>query len=189
MRTIKIQLPLISWIFILLDISLFCFQFIRVYFHPGEGRHWRATMLCLLIIIYNCISGNLSALWVHISINVAVLFLVVYLLTKKVRDVSDNSNKKVEEPPAETPDIPFQMLEITEAMAVVFLENCHLFQFTAREIDVCLLLAKGMTYTEIAETLHISNSTVDSHAQKIYKKSGVNSRVALLNKFYQKPGQ
>jgi len=184
MRTIKIQLPLISWIFILLDISIFCFQFARMYFHHDERRNWRVTLLCLLIIIYNCIAGNLLAIWVQISINVAVLLLVVYLLAKKAADIPVSSVKKL---PAGTPDVPFQMVEITEAMAAVFLENCQIHQFTVREIDVCLLLAKGMTYSEIAETLHISNSTVDSHAQKIYKKSGVNSRVTLLHKLYQNP--
>jgi DNA-binding CsgD family transcriptional regulator len=186
MRTIKIQLPFITWVFILLDIFLFCFQFIRVYFHPDERRHWRATLLCLLMIVYNCVAGNLSALWLQLTINLAIILLIIYLLSKRLPSVSVDNTKEVS---AEIQDVPFQMLEITEAMAAVFLENCRIYQFTSREIDVCLLLAKGMTYSEIAETLHISNSTVDSHTQKIYKKSGVNSRVALLNKFYQKPGQ
>lgn len=41
---------------------------------------------------------------------------------------------------------------------------------TARELDVLTGLADGMTYTEIAESLDLSLSTIRTHIQKIYRK-------------------
>ena len=46
----------------------------------------------------------------------------------------------------------------------------NLPQLTARELEVLTGLADGMTYTEIAETLDLSLSTIRTHIQKIYRK-------------------
>ncbi len=48
-----------------------------------------------------------------------------------------------------------------------------------REREVCLLLAQGMTYQQIAETLFISSKTVDYHRANIFRKLGVSSRTEL----------
>ena len=47
---------------------------------------------------------------------------------------------------------------------------------TAREVDVLRLLARGMTTSEIAETLVISAKSADHHIEHIYAKIGVNNR-------------
>ena len=46
----------------------------------------------------------------------------------------------------------------------------NLPHLTARELDVLTGLADGMTYTEIAEALDLSLSTIRTHIQKIYRK-------------------
>jgi len=47
---------------------------------------------------------------------------------------------------------------------------------TRREADVLVLLARGLSNPEIAETLTISRKTVSSHLEHIYTKIGVTTR-------------
>lgn len=51
---------------------------------------------------------------------------------------------------------------------------------TAREIDVLLLVARGATNQEVAESLHISKATVKSHLIQICNKLGVSDRTAAV---------
>ncbi len=50
---------------------------------------------------------------------------------------------------------------------------------TPREQEVATCLTKGMSNSQIADLLHISENTVKTHLKKIYAKSGVQSRVEL----------
>jgi DNA-binding NarL/FixJ family response regulator len=50
---------------------------------------------------------------------------------------------------------------------------------TARESEVALLLSEGLADREIAERLVLSNYTVSQYVKRIYRKLGVDSRVAL----------
>jgi DNA-binding NarL/FixJ family response regulator len=47
---------------------------------------------------------------------------------------------------------------------------------TARERDVLQLIAKGLSYARIADTLEMSPNTVPSYIKQIYRKLQVNSR-------------
>jgi len=58
-------------------------------------------------------------------------------------------------------------------------------KLTKREIEIVLLLRKGLTYNEIANNLFISIKTVGNHVQNIYEKTGVNNKVALLRKLFE----
>lgn len=49
-------------------------------------------------------------------------------------------------------------------------------KLTERELDVLRLLAKGMTNTDIAGTLHLSEGTVRNHISAILEKLGVSDR-------------
>jgi DNA-binding NarL/FixJ family response regulator len=49
---------------------------------------------------------------------------------------------------------------------------------TAREVEVLRLIARGLTYAQIAEQLVISPRTVDAHLRSVYDKLGVRSRHA-----------
>jgi DNA-binding NarL/FixJ family response regulator len=51
---------------------------------------------------------------------------------------------------------------------------------TAREIEVLLLVARGATNQEVAESLSISKATVKSHLIQICNKLGVSDRTAAV---------
>ena len=56
-----------------------------------------------------------------------------------------------------------------------------------REREVLELLARGYLYKEIAEALHISVPTVNSHIRRIYEKLHVRSRSQAVAKFTHIP--
>jgi len=53
-------------------------------------------------------------------------------------------------------------------------------RLTKREHEVLRLVAKGFSYQEIAESLHLSIHTVTSHIKHIYRKLAVGSRGAAV---------
>lgn len=62
------------------------------------------------------------------------------------------------------------------------------FDFSARESEVVLLLAKGRDVPFIAETLFISKNTVRTHIKNIYRKTGAHTRQELLSAIEQVRG-
>jgi HD-GYP domain-containing protein (c-di-GMP phosphodiesterase class II) len=54
----------------------------------------------------------------------------------------------------------------------------HAGGLTAREVEVLVLLARGMTKKQIAQELIISAKTVNAHVEHVYAKLGVSSRGA-----------
>lgn len=54
------------------------------------------------------------------------------------------------------------------------------YTITGRESEVIEQLARGLSNREIADTLHISYTTVRSHVYNIFRKTGASSRVELL---------
>ena len=57
------------------------------------------------------------------------------------------------------------------------------YGFTAREFELFDLLVQGMTTTQIAASLFISEGTVKAHVQHIYRKADVHSREELVGRF------
>jgi len=53
---------------------------------------------------------------------------------------------------------------------------------TKREVDVLVLLEKGYTQREIADTLCLSHNTVRRHLQNIYNKLSENNKISAINK-------
>lgn len=53
-------------------------------------------------------------------------------------------------------------------------------ELTAREREVLILIAEGLTNAEIAEELVISPKTVDSHRENIMRKLNLHSRIDLV---------
>ena len=51
---------------------------------------------------------------------------------------------------------------------------------TAREVEVLLLVAQGLSDIQIAEQLVVSPRTITTHLTSIYNKMGVNSRTAAV---------
>ena len=55
-------------------------------------------------------------------------------------------------------------------------------ELTDREKQVLNFLLKGKSYKTISRRLCISQTTVEKHVSRIYKKNGVNNRVELILK-------
>ncbi len=55
------------------------------------------------------------------------------------------------------------------------------YKITEREFEVIKLIKKGMTNKEIGYELKISVNTVNNHIANIFQKTGVKSRIDLLN--------
>lgn len=53
--------------------------------------------------------------------------------------------------------------------------NGHMFQLSDRQREVITLLAKGLTKKEVAESLFVSYSTIDSHVRSLFDIFQVNS--------------
>lgn len=61
------------------------------------------------------------------------------------------------------------------------LDDLKQYGITGREFDVILLIRDGLTAKEIASSLTISVNTVNNHIANIFSKTGVRSRIDLLN--------
>jgi DNA-binding CsgD family transcriptional regulator len=55
----------------------------------------------------------------------------------------------------------------------------EMYQVTPRELEVVVCILKGQSYKDVAESLFISHETVKSHVNKVYRKAGVQSKMAL----------
>lgn len=63
------------------------------------------------------------------------------------------------------------------------LEYANRFNSSPREQEIFNLIVQGMSNTEIAGALFITESTVKFHAGNIFKKTGFSSRSALIADF------
>lgn len=64
--------------------------------------------------------------------------------------------------------IPREMLESTQEGAAGVL--------SARELEILLLVARGLSNAQIASSLHLAEATVKRHLANVYQKMGVHSR-------------
>lgn len=62
-------------------------------------------------------------------------------------------------------------------------ERPHMLTLSYRERTVLNLLAKGYLYKEIASSLGLSMSTVDTYVRRVYEKLEVNSRSQAIAKY------
>ena len=68
-----------------------------------------------------------------------------------------------------------------ENRGISFEEVQERYHITEREAEVIALIKKGLTNKEIAADLNISVNTVNNHIANIFSKTGVRSRIDLLN--------
>lgn len=82
-----------------------------------------------------------------------------------------------------TPDARRRLREIrseTELLLKLAEHSGHDDDLTARQKEILSLCAEGATTREIAARLHISEATLKTHLQGIYRKFGVSNRVQAL---------
>jgi DNA-binding CsgD family transcriptional regulator len=72
----------------------------------------------------------------------------------------------------------------TEESAALPSEDTPLL--SAREVEVLVLVAQGMTDPQVAERLYLSPRTVGQHLRSIYRKLGVPSRAAAATEALQR---
>lgn len=89
-----------------------------------------------------------------------------------------------------SPGIAFKILQLLQQKqtglkgATPTLQNY--FDLTEREMEVVQLLAKALSYKDIAEQKNISINTAKKHVIKIYEKLHVNTRAQALKLMYDK---
>ena len=74
-------------------------------------------------------------------------------------------------------------------MSKVLIISLDMFGLTPKEKRVALLLIYGKTRREIASIMNISENTVKSHTQSIYRKAGVNSQKAFMSRYLIKDNE
>jgi DNA-binding NarL/FixJ family response regulator len=75
--------------------------------------------------------------------------------------------------------------QLAKAYAQGFNHESQQYKVTSREAEIIRLIAKGHTSHQIAEMLHISYRTVESHRSNLFKKLNVNNSIELINKAQQ----
>ena len=61
-------------------------------------------------------------------------------------------------------------------------ERIRALGLSTREVEMSIMIARGLANKEIAGELGISPATVRTHIYNLYQKVGARSRVELLNK-------
>ena len=62
------------------------------------------------------------------------------------------------------------------------------FGLSPRETEVCRLLIQGASYDQIEQALFISRSTVKTHTNRIYQKTGTRNQVDLMRRVFGEGG-
>ncbi len=60
-------------------------------------------------------------------------------------------------------------------------ERIRNFKLSAREVEMAVMIGRGLSNKEIASQLFISPATVRTHIYNLYQKTGASSRIELLN--------
>ncbi len=67
------------------------------------------------------------------------------------------------------------------ALATVDGEASPLEALSSRELEVALMLARGLAVNAVAEQLHLSAKTVSTYKQRLFEKLGVSHTIALAH--------
>ncbi|HJP98550.1 MAG TPA: response regulator transcription factor, partial [Rhodanobacteraceae bacterium] len=67
------------------------------------------------------------------------------------------------------------------ALAAVDGDDSPLESLSSRELEVALMLARGLAVNEIAHRLHLSAKTISTYKQRLFEKLGVAHTIALAH--------
>lgn len=106
--------------------------------------------------------------WVEVLVtNLGFLIITILFIAKNVKE-----NRRLER----------LKREMELGHEAIFERRCAEFGLTKREMEVAVLLCRGLSYKHIGELLYISEHTVDNHAHHIFVKVGVNKKAELQEK-------
>ena len=71
--------------------------------------------------------------------------------------------------------------ELKEELAQLSSSAMPAVKLTAREIEIARLSAKGLLSKEIAARFNISQRTVETHKNNLYRKLGINNSAELVS--------
>lgn len=74
--------------------------------------------------------------------------------------------------------------EMSNHMSSKLNHMTQIYGLTQRETEILFLLCQGLINTQISEKLNISESTVKTHFNNIYKKLNISNRTELIAFFY-----
>ena len=173
----KTIFPLISALFAGFSILSFCLCLFTVLFSvivmfknmKGiESRDIRILVLTTFIVVLSMMPVILAGLFIPFirAISTQVFFLaysivlLVFLFLGISRMIHDRDADR--QPPVQKVDL-------------------SVYHITDREAEVIDLVGQGLTNKEIAAALSLSVNTVNNHIANIFGKTGVRSRIDLLN--------
>lgn len=85
---------------------------------------------------------------------------------------------------AQSPTVPRENV-VTVAPPRMFEDPARADGLSDRELEILLLVARGLSNQQISGSLHISEATVKRHLANIYPKMGVSSRAEAVRKALQ----
>ena len=108
-----------------------------------------------------------------------------YLLKRTPREELLASIKQVKE--GGSPMTSYIARKVVQAFQCLQPRESKMHDLSAREWEVLRLLARGYSYKEIADSLGVSLSTVNTHIHRTYEKLHVQSRGQAVARFAQFP--
>lgn len=77
--------------------------------------------------------------------------------------------------------MPYTNITESKPIQKTLLDLMQKHNITPREQDVLQLIKQGKTYEDIGKELHISDKTVIRHVQNMFEKTGVHTKIDLIN--------
>lgn len=156
--------------------ALFCYSLMVL-------LHCAGTLAGLFVALVLGENGGPLAL-VFLMVLIVVMLLVMGAQQRGEFALADQGRPSdgADDAPADAEGAASPSVPSAEALLSAFAARYHL---TRREQDVMELWVKGYTTAYIEEQLCVSKSTVKTHVNHIYEKTGANSKEALIVLFDQ----
>jgi DNA-binding NarL/FixJ family response regulator len=142
----------------------------------GKGRFKPASWAYAFIYALLALSFSLTAKNAFISMSIVNAYLAaasVFALVRILRPAGNEGYQSQE------------VISLSEPLPDLSEKAVESSGLSGREREIVSLLNRGLSNKEIAYSLKITSITVKNHVYNIYQKTGIRSRVELLNLFRQ----